>query len=304
MGQYMKKLLIFVIILIAGAFGLSHFKNDKIASEFTKQIDTVESLTHGPVSCEGFINADCSIEAITYQGLLLADSLTLKGIDPTVQFEEGTFINLPVNAEIKNAKFSLFDISSMLQDKIHEELKNFFTKYTMDYDISITANFLTDGKRVRDIDILELDAKDKITPFLLKGKVSQIDTYPILNGFEGSFDFSSKRIVFYDFIKEMRQCCLDKFPERYIKMSDEEIWNDMIAQTSEALKMNLKNQFNQDIETDLMKAMLALLQDERNILDLKVTAKKETPLEQTVMMFFIAGPDAVKEVYDIKVKAK
>lgn len=300
----MKKLLILVVVLMAGIFGLSHFKNEKIASEFTKQIDTVASLKHGAVTCEGFINADCKIEGIMYQGLLLADSLTLKDIDPTVQFEEGTFINLPINAEIKNAKFSLFDISSMLKNDMQEELKNFFTKYTMDYDITIQANFLTDGKRVRDIDIVEVDAKDKITPFRLKGKVTQIDTYPILKGFQGSFDFSNKRIVFYDFIKEMRQCCLDKFPSRYLKMSDEEIWNDMIAQTSKVLKMNIKNQFNQDIETDLMKAMLALLQEKKNILELDVKAKKDTPLEQTVMMFFIAGPDAVKEVYEIKVKAK
>ncbi len=304
MGLCMNKLLILVVVLIAGVFGLSHFKNEKIASEFTKQIDTVASLTHGPVVCEGFINADCRIDGITYQGLLLADSLILKDIDPTVQFEEGTFIDLPVSAEIENAKFSLFDISSMMQDGIREELKNFFTKYTTGYDINIKASFLTDGKRVRDIDILEVDAKDKITPFILKGKIVQLDSYPILKGFQGSFDFSNKRIVFYDFIKEMRQCCLDKFPQRYLKMSDEEIWNDMILQTSEMLKLNIKNQFNQDIETDLMKAMLALLQDEKNILDLKVTAKKDTPLEQTVMMFFIAGPDAVKEVYDIKVKAK
>ncbi|HIP47222.1 MAG TPA: hypothetical protein EYG95_06655 [Campylobacterales bacterium] len=300
----MKKLLILVVVLIAGAFGLSHFKNAKIASEFTKQIDTVASFEHGTVTCAGFINADCKIEKIMYQGLLLADSLTLKDIDPTVQFEAGTFINLPVNAEIENAKFSLFDISSMLQDEVQEDLKNFFTKYTMDYDINIKANFLTDGQRVRDIDIVEVDAKDKMTPFILEGKIINIDTYPILKGFQGSFDFSHKRIVFYDFIKEMRKCCLDKFPERYLKMSDEEIWNDMISQTTEVLKMNIKNQFNQDIETDLMKAMLSLLQEEKNILELDVKAKKDTPLEQTVMMFFIAGPDAVKEVYDIKVRAK
>ncbi len=300
----MKKLLLLVVIVIAGVFGLSYYKNEKIASEFTKQIDTVESFKHDAVTCEGFINADCRIDNITYQGLLLADSLTLKDIDPRVQFKEGEFINLPVHAEIKNAKFSLFDISSMLQDQVQEELKNFFTKYTMNYDITIKANFLTDGKRVRDVDILEVDAKDKITPFRLKGKVTQIDTFPILQGFQGSFDFSSKRIVFFDFIKEMRKCCLDKFPERYLKMSDGEIWDDMIEQTSKALKMNIKNTFNQDIETDLMKAMLALLEDEKNILELDVKAKKQTPLEQTVMMFFIAGPDAVKEVYDIKVKAK
>ena len=300
----MKILLMLLALLIAGTFGLSYYKNTKIASEFTKQIDTVEALKHDAVTCEGFINADCRIDNITYQGLLLADSLTLKDIDPSVQFEEGTFINLPVHAEIHNAKFSLFDISGMLQDTIQEELKNFFTKYTMDYDISIKANFLTDGKRVRDVEILEVDAKDKITPFVLKGKVTQIDTFPILQGFQGSFDFSSKRIVFYDFIKEMRKCCLDKFPERYLKMSDGEIWDDMITQTSQALKLNIKNQFNQDIETELMKAMLALLEDEKNTLELDVKAKKQTPLEQTVMMFFIAGPDAVKEVYDIKVKAK
>ncbi len=293
-----------MITLIAGAFGLSYFKNTKIAEEFTKQIDTVNALTHGKVSCEGFINADCRIDNITYQGLLLADSLTLKDIDPRVQFEEGTFINLPVHAEIKNAKYSLFDISSMLQDQVQENLKNFFSKYTKNYDISIRAKFLTDGKRVRDVDILEVDAKDKITPFRLKGKVTQIDTYPILQGFQGTFDFSSKRIVFFDFIKEMRKCCLDKFPQRYLKMSNGEIWDDMIAQTASMLKLNIKNQFNQDLETDLMKAMLALLEDEKNFLELDVKAKKQIPLEQTVMMFFIAGPDAVKEVYDIKVKAK
>ncbi len=300
----MKKLLLLIIILIAGAFGLSYFKNTKIASEFTKQIDTVEALKHDAVTCEGFINADCRIDNITYQGLLLADSLTLKDIDPRVQFEEGTFINIPVHAEIKNAKFSLFDISSMLKDQVQENLKSFFNKYTKNYDISIRANFLTDGKRVRDVDILEVDAKDKITPFILKGKVTQIDTFPILQGFEASFDFSSKRIVFFDFIKEMRKCCLDKFPARYLKMSDNEIWDDIIKQTSEMLKFNMKNQFNQDLETDMMKALLALLEDKKNTLELDVKAKKQTPLEQTVMMFFIAGPDAVKEVYDIKVKAK
>ncbi len=300
----MKKLLILVVVLIAGALGLSYWKNDKIASEFSKQIDTVEALKHGTVSCEGFINADCRIDDISYQGLLLADSLTLKDIDPRVQFEEGTFINLPVHAEIKNAKYSLFDISSMLQDDVQKELKNFFTKYTKDYDISIKANFLTDGKRVRDVDILEVNAQDKITPFRLKGKVTQIDTFPILQGFQGTFDFSNKRIVFYDFIKEMRKCCLDKFPERYLKMSNEEIWNDMIAQTTAVLQMNMKSQFNQSLEKDLMQAMIALLQDEKNILELDVKAKKQTPLEQTVMMFFIAGPDAVKDVYDITVKAR
>jgi hypothetical protein len=102
----------------------------------------------------------------------------------------------------------------------------------------------------------------------------------------------------------MRKCCKDKFPARYLEMKDGEIWEDMILQTSEILKLNIKSQFNQDVETDFMKAMLALLQEEKNHLDIQVEAKKQIPLEQTVMMFFIAGPDAVKEVYDIKVKAK
>ena len=300
----MKKLLIFVTILAIGFLGASYFKNQKIAEEITKQLDTVQALKHGNIGCSGLVKADCEMKDVVYQDTRLAESVTLKGIDPLVQFHEGDFIEIPVEAEIKNAKFSLFDISSMLRNDVQKELKNFFTKYTKNYDISIKANFLTDGKRVRDVDILEVNAQDKITPFRLKGKVTQIDTFPILQGFQGTFDFSNRRIVFYDFIKEMRKCCLDKFPERYLKMSNEEIWNDMIAQTTAVLQMNMKSQFNQSLEKDLMQAMTALLQDEKNILELDVKAKKQTPLEQTVMMFFIAGPDAVKDVYDIKVKAR
>ena len=300
----MIKLLIFFVILVAGVFGLSTFKNSKIADEFTKQLAGISALKHGDISCEGFINADCTIGEISYQDILLADSVVLKGIDPTVQFKEGVFVSVPLEAKITNAKLSLFDISNMLKDDVQKELKNFFIKYTSDYDITLKANFFTDGTRMRDINIISLDAEDKMTPFVLSGKISQLDTFPILNGFKGAFDFSKKRIVFYDFMKEMRMCCPDKIPARYVEMSDGEVWDDMIAQTSQFLKLNIKNQFNQSIEKDLMKAMLALLQDEKNTLQLEVIAKKETPLEQTVMMFFIAGPDAVKEVYDIKVEAK
>ncbi len=300
----MKKLFILTLLLAGLAFGLSYFKNDKIASEFSKQIDTVSALSHGEVTCKGFINADCTIKDIVYQGLALADSLELKGIDPTMQFKEGVFTNIPLAAEIKNAKFSLFDISNMFKDDVQVDLKNFFTKYTTNYDIHIEANLLTDGKSARAVDIIKLDAEDKITPFVLSGKVTQLDTFPILNSFKGSIDFSNKHAVFNDFMKEMRGCCLEKIPARYAKMSDGEVWDDMIAQTSMMLEQSLKQQFNQDIETDMMKAMLALLKDEKNTLYIDVNAKKETPLEQTVMMFFIAGPDAVKEVYDIKVEAK
>jgi hypothetical protein len=192
----------------------------------------------------------------------------------------------------------------MLKDDIQEHLKAFFTRYTKNYDITIEANFLTDGKRVRDVKILDLEAADKITPFHIQGEIVNLDTFPILKSFHANFDFTGKRIVFYDFMKEMRSCCKDKFPERYLSMSDGEIWDDMIAQTVSVLKMNVKSQFNQTLETDFMQAMLAILQEEKNFLDIDVKAKKDTPLEQTVMMFFIAGPDAVKEVYDIKVKAK
>ncbi len=300
----MKKLLILVVVIVAAVFGLSYYKNEKIASEFAKQIDTIDALKHGSIKCEGFINADCTIDTLRYQGALLADKLILRGIDPRVQFKDGEFINLPLHAEIKNAQYSLFDISTMLKNDIQENLKSFFSKYTKNYDITIDANFLTDGKSVRDIEIIKLDAEDKITPFVVSGKIVQLDTFPILERFHGSFDFSNKRIVFYDFMKSMRQCCLDKFPDRYLKMSDGEIWDDMIAQTVAVLKMNLKRTFNQELERDLMRAMLDLLQEKRNFLDIDVKAKKMTPLEQTVMMFFIAGPDAVKEVYDIKVEAK
>jgi hypothetical protein len=300
----MKKLLLLVIILIAGGLGLSHYKNEMIAKEFAKQIDTISELSYGKIACSGLINADCSIDTISYQGEKLADMVILKEIDPRVQFKEGDFINLPLRAEIKNAQYSLFDISNMLKDDIQENLKDFFTRYTKNYDITIEANFLTDGKRVRDIKIIDLEAADKITPFHLQGEIVNLDTFPILKSFHANFDFTGKRIVFYDFMKAMRSCCKDKFPERYLSMSDGEIWNDMIAQTVGVLKMNVKNQFNQELETAFMKAMLAILQEEKNFLDIDVKAKKDTPLEQTVMMFFIAGPDAVKEVYDIAVKAK
>jgi hypothetical protein len=297
-------LLFLVIVLGVGSYGLSHYKNEKIVSEFTKKLDTVEAFSHGAITCEGFVKADCRIENIAYQGIALADSMTLQGIDPLVKFHEGDFISLPLSAKIHNAKFSLFDISNMLKDDIQKELKDFFKKYTSDYDVTIKASFLTDGTTMRDIKILDLQAEDKITPFQLEAKVTQLDTFPILENFHVSFDFSNKRIVFYDFMKDMRKCCKDKFPARYLEMKDGEIWEDMILQTSEVLKLNIKSQFNQDVETDFMKAMLALLQEEKNYLDIQVEAKKQTPLEQTVMMFFIAGPDAVKEVYDIKVKAK
>ena len=300
----MIKLPIFFVILVAGVFGLSTFKNSKIADEFTKQLAGISALKHGDISCEGFINADCTIGEISYQDILLADSAVLKGIDPMVQFKEGVFVSVPLEAKITNAKLSLFDISNMLKDDVQKELKNFFIKYTSDYDITLKANFFTDGTRMRDINIISLDAEDKMTPFVLSGKISQLDTSPILKGFKGAFDFSKKRIVFYDFMKEIRMCCPDKIPAQYAEMSDEEVWDDMIAQISQFLKLNIKNQFNQSIETDIVKAMLAILQDEKNTLQLEVIAKKETPLEQTVMMFFIAGPDAVKEVYDIKVEAQ
>ena len=300
----MIKLPIFLLIVVAGIFGLSTFKNSKIADELTQQLAGISALKHGDISCEGFINADCTIGEISYQDILLADSVVLKGIDPTVQLKEGVFVSIPLEAKIINAKLSLFDITNMLKDDVQKELKNFFNKYTSDYDITLKANFYTDGTRLRDIDIISLDAEDKMTPFVLSGKISQLDTSPILNGFKGAFDFSKKRIVFYDFMKEMRMCCPDKIPAQYVEMSDEEVWDDMIAQTSQFLKLNIKNQFNQSIETDLVKAMIAILQDEKNTLQLEVIAKKETPLEQTMMMFFIAGFDAVKEVYDIKVEAK
>ncbi len=300
----MKKLLLFMTILLIGFFAASYFKNQKIAEEIAKQLDTVQALKHGGIHCTGLVKADCEMQDIVYQDTRLAESVTLKGIDPLVQFHEGNFIEIPVEAEIKNAKFSLFDISSLLKNDIQKELKNFFSKYTKNYDISIKANFLTDGKRVRDIDIVDVDAQDKITPFLLKGKVSAIDTFPILDGFYAKFDFTNKRLVFYDFLDEMRRCCIKKFPERYLKMSNEAIWNDIVMQISAMLTMNLKNQFIQEGERDMMRAMLDILQDKKNYLVLDVKAKKKVPLEQTVMQFFIAGPDAVKAVYDMKIEAK
>jgi len=275
-----------------------------IQSEFSKQLDTVSDLTYDDISCHGFVDAACHIDNLRYQGKLLADELILKGIDPTVRFHKGSFIEIPIDAEVKNAKFSLFDISNMLKDKMQAALKDFFAKYTKNYDIHLKANILTDGESVRAVDITDLDAEDKITPFRLSAKVSKLDTFPILEKLHGTFDFSNKRIVFYDLMKRMRVCCKDQFPKRYLKMSDGEIWDDMIKQTSKILKFNMQSQFNQTVETDLMKAMLVLLQEKKNILDIDVKAKKETPLEQTVMMFFIAGPDEVKDVYDMKVIAK
>jgi len=300
----MIKLPIFLLIVVAGTFGLSTFKNSKIADELTQQLAGISALKHGDISCEGFINADCTVGEISYQDILLADSVVLKGIDPTLQLKEGVFVSIPLEAKIINAKLSLFDITNMLKDDVQKELKNFFNKYTSDYDITVKANLYTDGTRLRDIDIISLDAEDKMTPFVLSGKISQLDTSPILKGFKGAFDFSKKRIVFYDFMKEMRMCCPDKIPAQYVEMSDEEVWDDMRAQTSQFLKLNIKNQFNQSIETDLVKAMISILQDEENTLKLELIAKKETPLEQTMMMFFISGFDAVKEVYDIRVEAK
>ena len=300
----MIKLPIFLLIVVAGTFGLSTFKNSKIADELTQQLAGISALKHGDISCEGFINADCTVGEISYQDILLADSVVLKGIDPTLQLKEGVFVSIPLEAKIINAKLSLFDITNMLKDDVQKELKNFFNKYTSDYDITVKANLYTDGTRLRDIDIISLDAEDKMIPFVLSGNISQLDTSPILNGFKGAFDFSKKRIVFYDFMKEMRMCCPDKIPAQYVEMSDEEVWDDMRAQTSQFLKLNIKNQFNQSIETDLVKAMISILQDEENTLKLELIAKKETPLEQTMMMFFISGFDAVKEVYDIRVEAK
>ena len=300
----MKKLLFFVLFLVVGAFALSYYKNMMIAKEFGKQIDTISALEHGPIRCTGLVNADCTIEMIRYQGHKLADEVTLSGIDPRVQFKEGEFINLPLHAKIKNAQYSLFDISSMLKNDIQKNLKSFFTKYTKNYDITIHANFLTDGKHVRDIEIVDLNAEDKITPFHLSGKIIHLDTFPILKDFHVNLDFTSKRIVFYDFLKAMRHCCIDQFPKRYLKMSDGEIWDDMIEQIVSVVKLNMKSQFNQSLEKDFMQVMLEILQDKKNFLEIDVKAKKDTPMEQTVMMFFIAGPDAVKEVYDIQVKAK
>ena len=300
----MKKLLFIAIILGVGAVGLSYFKNTKITSEFLKQIDKVTNLTHGKMTCTGFIKADCSLENIAYKGTLLADSMTLRGIDPMVQPTEGEFITLPLEATIHNAKFSLFDISAMLKDNFQQELQSFFKKYTTDYDIHIKAEFLTDGRGVRDINIIDLFAEDKITPFHISTVVKQLDTFPVLETLHASFDVSHKRLVFFDFMKAMRKCCKDKFPERYLEMSDIEIWDDMVHQTVAAVKLSLKGQFNQGVEVAFMKALLDILEDQKNAFDVSVTAKKPTPLEQTVMMFFIAGPDSVKDVYDIQVKAK
>jgi len=304
----MKKILLFllglVLLLGAGAVGLSYYKNDKIASEFSKKLDTVSNLSYASIACDGFVNADCTIKDIAYQGKMLADSVTLEGIDPRVQFKKGTFIKIPLSAKIKNAKFSLFDISSMMKNDIQVELKDFFTKYTKDYDIDIDATMTTDGESVRSVEIVKLDAKDKITPFILKAKVDKLDTFPALSNFHIAFDLSKKRVIFYDFLESMRQCCSDKIPERYVTMKNEEIWNDMIERTSISLSANVNNQFNQEIETQFMKAILVLLNDEKNTLSIDAVSKKETALEQVVMMFFLAGPDAVKSIYDIKVSAK
>ncbi len=301
----MLRFLIFLaLVLGGGSFALSTYKNNKIAEEFSKKIDTVSDFTHGPILCEGFIKADCHIDNLAYQGLALADSMTLRGIDPLVKFNEGDFISLPLSATLHNVKYSLFDISSLLKDDIQNELQSFFKQYTSDYDVNVAATFWTDGTTVRALKIDKMKVDDKITPFTLSGSIKQLDTYPILEDAHGSFDFTKKRTVFNDFMKSMRGCCKDKFPERYLKMSDTQIWDDMTYQTSEILKLNLKNTFNQQIEKDLMQAMLELLQDKKNFLTIDVKAKKETPLEQTVMMFFIAGPDAVKEIYDINIKAK
>ncbi len=300
----MKKLLLFGIVLAIGFFAASYFKNQKIAQEISKQLDTVEAFKHGPITCNGLVKADCQMPNISYHGTLLAERVTLQGIDPLVQFKEGEFLTIPVKAKVKNAKFSLFDISSMFKNDIQKELKDFFAKYTKNYDITLDAAIVTDGKSVRDVDIVELYAKDKITPFRLSAKVTQIDTFPILHHFEGNFDFTNKRIVFYDFLDTMRKCCIDKFPKRYLQMSNEAIWNDIVMQTVAVLEINLKGQFIQEAERDFMEAMVAILQDKKNFLKLVARSKKETPLEQIVMMFFIAGPDAVKEAYDIKIEAK
>jgi len=300
----MKKFLLFLMVFLGlGSVGLSYFKNDKIASVLRSKLDTVKAFKYDKITCDGFVKADCRIDGVAYMGKSLADSVTFGGIDPTVQFDVDNFKKIPLHAEVKGAKYSLFDISSMMKESVQTDLKDFFAKYTKDYDITIDALLATNGESVRSVEIVKLDAEDKITPFVVSGEVDKLDTFPVLKHFNAHFDFSKKREIFYDFLENMRACCQDKIPARYLKMSNEAIWNDVISQMTVALGENLHNQFNQDVETQFIKAMLVLLQDERNTLEVAVKSKKDIPLEQTVMQFFIQGPDAVKAAYDIQIKA-
>ncbi len=300
----MNKIIISILIIVATTITLFQIKNNMIEEEFQKQIENTPNLSYTKVECSGLLlKSDCSIKDIKYKNTKVADEVTIYNIDPTITFEDDNFINLPLDAKIVGINSSMFDISSLFHDEIAKKMESFFKKYTSGYSATIKATMLTDGKTIKNINVKELNVKDKLTPFVISINLKNINTFPILQRFQGTFDLSEKRIIFYDFITQMKNCCIDKIPSRYKTMSNEEIWNHMIKQTISILDINLKKKFNQNLEIDIMNTAKKILQEEKNNFFFDIKAKKTIRLEEVIMKLFLVGPDILLDNYDIKVKA-
>ena len=301
----MNKIFISTVVLIGTIFALFQVKNGMIEKEFRVQVESVSDLSYENISCGGMLlKSECSIYNIAYQKTKVAERVTIYNIDPTVSFQDGDFIELPLDAKIVGIYDSMFDISSLFNDEIAKSMESFFKKYTSGYDADIQAIMLTDGKTVKSVNITKLDVQDKLTPFIISANIKNINTFPILQSFQGTFNLSKKRIIFYDFITQMRECCKDKIPSRYIRMNNEETWNHMISQTISILDLNLKKKFNQNLEINIMNAAKKILQEEKTNFFFDLKAKQAVPLEEIVMKLFLVGPDILLENYDITVKAK
>ena len=300
----MNKIIISILIIVATTITLFQIKNNMIEEEFQKQIENTHDLSYKKIECSGLLlKSDCSIYEIKYQQTKVADKVTIYNIDPTITFQEGNFIDLPLDAKIEGINSSMFDISSLFHDEIAKKMESFFKKYTSGYSATIEATMLTDGKTIKAINVKELNVKDKLTPFVISANIKNINTFPILESFQGTFDLSEKRIIFYDFITQMKKCCIDKMPSRYKNMSNEEIWNHMIKQTISILDINLNKKFNQELEIDIMNTAKQILQEEKNNFFFDIKAKKTIQLEEVIMKLFLVGPDILLENYEIKVKA-
>ncbi len=300
----MKKIIISIVVIIGIIIVLFQIKNRMIEKEFQKQIASVSELSYKRVECSGLLlKTECSIYDIKYQKNKIADRVTIYNIDPTVKFKDGNFIDLPLDAKIEGISRSMFDISSLFHDEISKKMENFFKKYSSNYSAMIKAVMRTDGKTIKAVNIKELNVKDRLTPFIMSANIKDINTFPILESFQGTFDLSEKRIIFYDFITQMKKCCLDKVPLRYQNMNNEDIWNSMIEETIAVLDINLNKEFNQNLEIDIMNTAKIILKEEKNNFFFNIKAKKEIFLEEVVMKLFLVGPDTLLENYNITVKA-
>ncbi len=288
--RIIMRLVIFIIVIILALLGISHYKNSFIAKELTKELDKNPAITQKEVTCSGFIKSDCTITEPKVNALVLSDSVTIEGIDPTVMPKEGEFKPIKLKIEAKGVRYSLWDF--LKKNPLFGTNRDFFQKYGKKYDVDADFVALSDGKTVRSIDVVRLKADDKMLPFELSTKADSLDKELVLKHLDINLNLSKKREIFNDFITIAKKN--GTLPPQMASKSNQEI-------ISEISSMMLRNSTSIRALDEVTKA---LLDANSTSLSVKIDAKSDTPISKMLIPLVLSQGGALEEFFDIEVKAK